>query len=30
MGPAWTSVVIILAFVVLFAVLNLLEKGRID
>ena len=30
MGPGWTSVVIILAFVVLFAVLNLLEKGRID
>lgn len=30
MGPGWMSVAIIVAFLVLFALLNILEKGRLD
>lgn len=30
MGPGWTSVVIIAAFLALLALLNILEKGRLD
>lgn len=30
MGPGWASVAIIAAFIILFALLNLIEKGRLD
>ncbi len=30
MNPGWTAVVLIGAFFVVFALLNLLEKGSID
>ncbi len=30
MGPGWMSVALIVAFVVLFALLNIFEKGRMD
>ena len=30
MGPGWLSVTIIVSFVVVFAILNLIEKGRMD
>lgn len=30
MGPAWTSVVIVAVFLIIFAALNLLEKGSVD
>lgn len=30
MGPGWTSVAIIGGFIALFALLNLIEKGRLD
>lgn len=30
MGPGWMSVAMIVAFLVIFAVLNIAEKGRMD
>ena len=30
MGPGWMSVAFIVAFLLIFALLNLVEKGRID
>ncbi len=30
MGPGWMSVAVIVVFVVVFALLNIVEKGRID
>lgn len=30
MGPGWTSVAIIAAFIIIFALLNIFEKGRMD
>jgi len=30
MGPGWMSVALIVAFFVLFALLNIYEKGRMD
>ncbi len=30
MNPGWTAVTIIGVFIVVFAVLNLLEKGSVD
>ena len=30
MNPGWTGVTIIVAFIVIFAILNLAEKGRVD
>ena len=30
MGPGWMGVAIIVGFIVVFAILNLVEKGRVD
>ena len=30
MGPGWMSVAIIVAFLLIFALLNIAEKGRLD
>lgn len=30
MGPGWMGVTMIVGFIVVFAILNLVEKGKID
>ncbi len=30
MGPGWMGVTMIVGFIALFAILNLIEKGKID
>ena len=30
MGPGWMSVIAIVVFLVIFALLNIVEKGRLD